>query len=59
MIPKSPIIEIAKRVCPAVITVIASKDLPKAENFYSFPYKAKQEFIAESIVVYITGVPSV
>jgi serine protease Do len=41
---KSPIVEIAKRVCPAVITVIVSKDLPKAENFYSFPYAGK-EFI--------------
>ncbi|MCX6724087.1 MAG: trypsin-like peptidase domain-containing protein [Candidatus Staskawiczbacteria bacterium] len=39
---KSPIIEIAKRVCPAVITVIASKDLPKAENFYSFPFGDKE-----------------
>jgi len=40
--PKSPIIEIAKRVCPAVITVIVSKDLPKAENFYSFPFGDKE-----------------
>jgi len=39
---KSPIIEIAKKVCPAVITVIVSKDLPKAENFYSFPYGGKE-----------------
>ena len=39
---KSPIIEIAKKVCPAVITVIISKDLPKAENFYSFPYGEKE-----------------
>lgn len=39
---KSPIIKIAKRVCPAVITVIASKDLPKAENFYSFPVGGKE-----------------
>lgn len=38
----SPIIEIAKRVCPAVITVIVSKDLPKAENFYSFPFGGKE-----------------
>ena len=37
----SPVVEIAKKVCPAVITVIASKDLPRAENFYSFPYKGK------------------
>ena len=40
---KSPIVEIAKKVCPAVITVIISKDLPKAENFYSFPYAGKGE----------------
>jgi len=39
---KSPIIEIAKKICPAVITVIASKDLPKAENFYSFPFGGKE-----------------
>lgn len=40
----SPIVEIAKKVCPAVITVIVSKDLPGAENFYSFPFGGK-EFI--------------
>jgi serine protease Do len=39
---KSPIIEIAKKVCPAVITVIVSKDLPKAESFYSFPFGDKE-----------------
>jgi serine protease Do len=39
---KSPIIEIAKKVCPAVITVIVSRDLPKAESFYSFPYAGKE-----------------
>jgi S1-C subfamily serine protease len=39
---KSPIIEIAKKVCPAVITVIVSKDLPKAESFYSLPVKGKK-----------------
>lgn len=40
--PKSPIIEIAKKVCPAVITIIVSKDLPKVEDFYSFPYGGKE-----------------
>jgi len=40
---KSPIIKIAKKVCPAVITVIASKDLPKAENLYSFPFGGKEK----------------
>lgn len=39
---KSPIIEIAKKVCPAVITVIVSKDLPKVEDFYSFPFGGKE-----------------
>jgi len=41
---ESPIVGIAKKVCPAVITVVVSKDLPKAENFYSFPFGGK-EFI--------------
>lgn len=40
--PKSPIVKIAKKVCPAVITVIVSKDLPKVEEFYSFPYGGKE-----------------
>ncbi len=39
---KSPIVKIAKKVCPAVITVIVSKDLPKVEEFYSFPYGGKE-----------------
>jgi len=39
---KSPIIGIAKKVCPAVVTVIVSKDLPKVEDFYSFPYGGKE-----------------
>ncbi len=39
---KSPITKIAKKVCPAVITVIVSKDLPKVEDFYSFPYGGKE-----------------
>lgn len=38
----SPRVEIAKKVCPAVITVIVSKDLPKVEDFYSFPYGGKE-----------------
>jgi len=39
---QSPIVQIAKRVCPAVISVIVSKDLPKVEDFYSFPYGGKE-----------------
>ena len=38
----SPIVSIAKKVCPAVITIVVSKDLPKVENFYSFPYGGKE-----------------
>lgn len=35
---KSPIVEIAKKVCPAVITVVVSKDLPRVEEFLNFPF---------------------
>ena len=35
---KSPIVEIAKKICPAVITIIISKDLPKVEGFYFMPF---------------------
>lgn len=42
MASKSPIVQVAKKVCPAVISVIVSKDLPKAENFYSFPFGGKE-----------------
>lgn len=35
---KSPIIDIAKKACPAVITIVISRDLPKVEGFYFFPY---------------------
>lgn len=38
---KSPIVEIAKKVCPAVITIVISKDLPKIEGFYFFPFGEK------------------
>lgn len=38
---KSPIVDIAKRICPAVITIVISKDLPKVEGFYLMPYGGK------------------
>lgn len=38
MVTKSPIVEIAKKVCPAVITIVISKDLPKVEGFYFMPF---------------------
>jgi len=45
---KSPIVEIAKKVCPAVITIVISKDLPKIEGFYFFPFGG-QEFVVPKI----------
>lgn len=42
LMSKSPIVEIAKRVCPAVITVIASRDLPQIEEFYFLPFKGEK-----------------
>ncbi|MEK7658310.1 MAG: trypsin-like peptidase domain-containing protein [Patescibacteria group bacterium] len=41
----SPIIAIAKRVCPSVITVVVSKDLPKVDDFMSFPYGGKEYIV--------------
>jgi serine protease Do len=38
---KSPIVEIAKKVCPAVITIVVSKDLPKIGGFYFLPFGEK------------------
>ncbi len=38
MSEKSPVIDIAKKASPAVITIIISRDLPKVEGFYYFPY---------------------
>jgi len=48
MTERSPIIDIAKQACPAVITIVISKDLPKVEGFYFFPY-AGQEFMIPKI----------
>lgn len=45
---KSPIVEVAKRVCPAVITIVVSKDLPKIEGFYLFPFGG-EEFVIPKI----------
>jgi len=42
MVEKSPIIEIAKKVCPAVITIVISKDLPKVDGFYFLPYNGQK-----------------
>jgi serine protease Do len=44
----SPIVELAKKACPAVITIVISKDLPKVEGFFLFPYGG-QEFVMPDI----------
>jgi S1-C subfamily serine protease len=45
---KSRIIEIAKKVCPAVITIVISKNLPKIEGFYMLPF-GEEGFIMPKI----------
>jgi len=45
---KSPIVEVAKKVCPGVITIVISKDLPKIEGFYFFPFGG-QSFVVPKI----------
>jgi len=39
---RSPIVEVAKKVCPAVITIVITKDLPKVEGFYFFPFGGQE-----------------
>lgn len=41
MTTKSPIAQIAKKVCPAAITIVATKDLPSLENFYNIALRGK------------------
>jgi len=48
MTEKSPIVKIAKKVCPAVITIIISKDLPKIKGFYFFPFGG-EDFVIPQI----------
>ncbi len=45
MINNSPIIKVAKKVCPAVITIVISKNLPQIEGFYMFPYAGGDFFM--------------
>ena len=44
---KSPIVEVAKKACPAVITIVISKDLPKIEGFYFLPFGEHQFMVPE------------
>lgn len=39
---KSPIVKIAKKTCPAVITIVASRDLPQIEEYYFLPIKGEK-----------------
>jgi S1-C subfamily serine protease len=48
MSKKYTIEEIAKISCPAVITIVASKDLPEIDGFYSLPYN-NQNYIIPKI----------
>jgi len=48
MMEKSSIVEIVKKICPAVITIVVTKDLPKIEGFYFFPF-GSQRFIIPKI----------
>ncbi|MGB9598430.1 MAG: S1C family serine protease [Minisyncoccales bacterium] len=42
---KSPFVAIAKKVCPAVITIVISKYLPKIEGFYFLPFGEEPMFL--------------
>jgi serine protease Do len=48
MLENSPIVEVAKKVCPGVITIIISKDLPKVEGFYLLPF-GSENFVLPKI----------
>jgi S1-C subfamily serine protease len=39
---KSKIVEIAKKICPAVITIIASRDLPQIDEYYFLPMRGEK-----------------
>jgi len=46
---KSPIVKIAKKVCPAVVTIVASKDLPKIDDFYFLPFQGEKVAFPKSV----------
>ncbi len=41
MTHKTPITQIAKKVCPGAITIVATKDLPSLEEFYALAFEGK------------------
>ena len=46
----SPIVRIAKKICPAVITIVASRDLPKVDDFYFLPIKGEKVALPKKII---------
>jgi len=46
---KSPIVSIAKKVCPAVITIVASRDLPRVDDFYFLPIRGEKVALPKKI----------
>jgi len=46
---KSKIVEIAKKICPAVITIVASRDLPQIEEYYFIPMKGEKVAIPKKM----------
>jgi S1-C subfamily serine protease len=43
--PLSPIVSVAKKVCPAVITIVVSKDVSRVEGFYFVPLGDRQTVV--------------
>ncbi len=41
-IKKSPIVKIAKKICPSVITIVATRDLPQIDEFYFLPVRGEK-----------------
>ena len=48
MLESSSIVQVAKKTCPAVITIVVSKDLPKVEGFYFMPF-GEQEVVLPKV----------
>jgi len=42
---KSPVVQIAKKVCPAVVNIVISKDMPKLRGFYTMPFGGQQVMV--------------
>jgi len=40
----SPFVKVARKVCPAVITILVTKDLPKIEGYFTLPFENQKIF---------------